>query len=178
MSDSDLKLISTQCPKCGHHRWLAAADRLVWLQQAGFLRRQKDPSSEIVAEMFRLKMPELPCPNCQQKGVKIVPKTTVEDDDSQWETNPTLQSNQVSTRYCDQCRNPIDPERLELFPTTVRCVDCQRRIEKGELQPDGSQATNADYCPRCGDFLQTVRNRSSLGAYRVQCSSCGFKPRR
>jgi hypothetical protein len=178
MSDSDLKLISTQCPNCGLHRWLAAADRLVWLQQAGFLRRQKDPSSEIVAEMFRLKMPELPCPNCQQKGVKIVSKTNVEDDDSQWETNPSLQSNQLSSRYCDQCRNPIDPERLELFPTTVRCVDCQRKLEKGEFQPDSSQATNADYCPRCGDFLQTIRNRSSLGAYRVQCSSCGFKPRR
>jgi predicted RNA-binding Zn-ribbon protein involved in translation (DUF1610 family) len=157
---------------------LAAADRLVWLQQAGFLRRQKDPSSEIVAEMFRLKMPELPCPNCQQKGVKIVPKTKVEDDDSQWETNPSLQANQVAIRYCDQCRNPIDPERLEFFPATVRCVDCQRKLENGEVQPDSSQATNADYCPRCGDFLQTVRNRSSLGAYRVQCPSCGFKPRR
>ncbi|MEK6206632.1 MAG: TraR/DksA C4-type zinc finger protein [Chloroflexota bacterium] len=31
---------------------------------------------------------------------------------------------------CEDCGHPIAKERLEVFPQTARCVDCQRRKER------------------------------------------------
>ncbi len=31
---------------------------------------------------------------------------------------------------CERCGNPIDPERLEIFPETTLCVDCKRETER------------------------------------------------
>ena len=30
---------------------------------------------------------------------------------------------------CEDCARPIDPDRLELLPTTTRCIECQERAE-------------------------------------------------
>lgn len=150
----------------------------MWLQQAGFLRRHKDPASDIVAVMFGLKLPELPCPGCQKKGVRISQQVqSIEDDDSQWDTAGSGGTTQAADKYCTDCRSVIDPDRLEFFPDTVRCGDCQRKFE-GQADGRTSDQWNVDdLCPRCGDFLQTRRNRSSLNAYRVQCPGCGYTPR-
>jgi DnaK suppressor protein len=39
---------------------------------------------------------------------------------------------------CIHCGNTIGVKRLEALPYTPSCIDCQEKIEKGEL--DGSQA--------------------------------------
>lgn len=31
---------------------------------------------------------------------------------------------------CERCGNPIDPERLEIFPETTLCVNCKRESER------------------------------------------------
>lgn len=31
---------------------------------------------------------------------------------------------------CELCHNPIDPERLEIFPETTLCIDCKRKVER------------------------------------------------
>lgn len=31
---------------------------------------------------------------------------------------------------CDQCRRPIDPERLELLPSATLCIECKRQAER------------------------------------------------
>ena len=175
----DPRIVTTCCPHCQHTRPWTAADRLAWMQQAGYLRRQKDPANDIVAEMFRLKLSELPCPNCQRPGSKIVANVqAIEDDDSQWDTAAPAAESTTAVRYCSDCREQIDPDRLEFFPETTRCVACQRKQENGESTGNNASFTEDDLCPRCGDFLQTRRNRSSLTPYRVQCGNCGFTPRR
>lgn len=31
---------------------------------------------------------------------------------------------------CERCGNPIDPERLEIFPETTLCINCKRETER------------------------------------------------
>ena len=31
---------------------------------------------------------------------------------------------------CESCGNPIEPERLEIFPETTLCIECKRKTEK------------------------------------------------
>lgn len=175
----DTRIITTQCPHCHHTRPWTTADRLIWLQRSGFLRKHKDPADEIVAEMFRLKLSELPCPACQQPGGRIVTQVqAVEDDDEQWDTLGSSDESSTEVRYCTDCREQIDPDRVELFPETTRCVACQRKFENGEGGRNHGSVEAEDLCPRCGDFLQTQRNRSSRIAYRVQCGNCGYSPKR
>lgn len=35
---------------------------------------------------------------------------------------------------CVECGNPIGPKRLEALPWTPYCIDCQEKIERGELE--------------------------------------------
>lgn len=173
------RIITTQCPHCHQSRPWTQADRLVWLHQSGFLRKHKDPVDEIVQEMFRLKLAELPCPNCHKPGVKIVPTVqAVEDNDDEWDTTGGGEGSAAAAKYCVDCREQIDPERVELFRDVTRCIDCQRRFENGEQSGKSAVFSADDLCPRCGDFLQTHRNRSSRTAYRVQCQGCGYSPKR
>lgn len=175
----DTRIVTTQCPHCHQSRPWTKADRLVWLQQSGFLRKHKDPADDIVSEMFRLKLQELPCPNCQKTGVRVVTQVqAVEEDDEQWDTAATAVASDELVRFCIDCREQIDPDRVELFPETTRCVACQRKFESGEASGRSESFSADDLCPRCGDFLQTHRNRSSRTAYRVQCGSCGYAPKR
>lgn len=174
-----LGLVVTQCPHCRQCRTWTKADRLMWLQRSGFLRKQKDPGEEVVAEMFRLKLQLLPCLNCQKPGVREASQSqNVENDDEQWDTSPSTSSASAGERYCADCREQIDPDRIELFPEVTRCVICQLKFETGQSSGSGASAEACDLCPRCGDFLQTLRNRSSRVAYRVQCRSCGYSPKR
>ncbi|HEX4020413.1 MAG TPA: TraR/DksA family transcriptional regulator [Acidobacteriaceae bacterium] len=34
---------------------------------------------------------------------------------------------------CQHCENTIGPKRLEALPWTPYCIDCQERMEKGEI---------------------------------------------
>ena len=40
---------------------------------------------------------------------------------------------QAEGRYgiCDDCGEPIDPERLEVRPQATLCISCQRKVEEG-----------------------------------------------
>lgn len=74
----------------------------------------------------------------------------------------------IGSRPCKVCRKPIPAERLEVFPDTVRCVDCQN-------QPD---AAEADYCPQCGTPM-TVQSSQGQGIakYVNRCPDCGYRER-
>lgn len=40
---------------------------------------------------------------------------------------------------CTHCGNEIGPKRLEAMPSTPYCIECQEKVEKGELE-DSSRA--------------------------------------
>jgi DnaK suppressor protein len=37
---------------------------------------------------------------------------------------------------CQQCGQPINPERLEILPATSLCVACSAAVEESGVQPD------------------------------------------
>lgn len=37
---------------------------------------------------------------------------------------------------CQQCGQPINPERLEILPATALCVACSAAVEESGVQPD------------------------------------------
>ena len=41
---------------------------------------------------------------------------------------------------CQHCEATIGPKRLEALPWTPYCIDCQERIEKGEIEPEARVA--------------------------------------
>jgi DnaK suppressor protein len=41
---------------------------------------------------------------------------------------------------CVHCYQAIGPKRIEALPWTPYCIDCQEKIEKGELEPAASVA--------------------------------------
>jgi RNA polymerase-binding transcription factor DksA len=41
---------------------------------------------------------------------------------------------------CERCGAQIDPERLEILPATVLCVDCARAVDTSATSPLGSRA--------------------------------------
>jgi RNA polymerase-binding transcription factor DksA len=40
------------------------------------------------------------------------------------------QSQTTGYGICEKCGNPIEPERLEIFPETTLCVNCKRETER------------------------------------------------
>lgn len=41
---------------------------------------------------------------------------------------------------CVSCHKPIGQKRLEAVPWTPRCIDCQERIERGQIDDSGRAA--------------------------------------
>ena len=40
------------------------------------------------------------------------------------------QAQSIGYGICEKCGQPIDPERLEIFPETTLCIDCKRQSER------------------------------------------------
>ncbi|MGE3272888.1 MAG: TraR/DksA C4-type zinc finger protein [Chloroflexota bacterium] len=64
-----------------------------------------------------------------QREVDYTIKSIVEDEVHQVQE---AQRRQAEGRYgvCDNCGQPIDPERLAVRPQATLCITCQRRLEE------------------------------------------------
>lgn len=146
---------SLSCPSCGWRTVCGSADIASRLRLVGLLRRDKDPDDDILAALFDDAAARMTCPTCKQVGLTAGDADTADDDDD-WQT----------AVLCEACRKPIDPERLEVFPDSKRCVACQARSESGVPEPD-----EPDFCPRCGSLVELrVSRGSGLTRYRRFCT--------
>lgn len=144
---------------CGHCAWteLAGMNRCQqWLGQLGVLRRNENPSEDEVRELTIAYAHKIACPDCEAVGLDIVPYDRSEDS---WGSKP-----------CEACGEPIDADRLEIFPDTELCVQCQRDHEQG--RPPSNAPT---FCPRCGSVME-VRKSGGAGVTRYELV-CGNFPR-
>ncbi len=128
---------------------------LQWLREQGKLIREKKPPNDLIEELARLVSQHEHCSSCGHAGLASEAPESLPDDE--W----------GGRRLCRDCRKPLDPLRLEVFPDAERCAACQQRDEQGL-----DAAT--DYCPRCGGEL-SVQSRGSRGTYRQTCADCGYR---
>jgi RNA polymerase-binding transcription factor DksA len=147
------------CPACQWTEVCGPGAMLGWLRSVKMARRDTEPDPELIAELFRSAVDRFECPECHAKGlIALASQADAEEqDDEAW----------GMARICQGCQRPIPRERLEVFPNTRLCVDCQAKDDRGE------QGGAAEYCPRCGNVM-VLRQSSGAGLarYKMTCPSC------
>jgi hypothetical protein len=145
---------SLACEDCGWRTFCGAEEIAAKLRLVGLLRRETEPDEATLAELLPCAVGRMTCPGCKRIGLVVSEPEIDEDDD--WQT----------AILCEACRKPIPPERLEVFPDSKRCVDCQSRAESGE--PDDDEP---EFCPRCGALLELrVSRGSGITRYKRFCT--------
>lgn len=154
----DEQWIELRCAACGYRESIPFEALVEQIRRVGHLRKTAQPSRELVLELARTTPPPFACPRCGAHSPARMPGETGEPEE-QWEL----------TRRCQSCRRDIDPDRLEIFPSTTLCTACQAKSESGD---------NAEYgfCERCGGRLTMAgRSGSGLAGYQLKCSDCGSR---
>lgn len=141
------------CVACGERQRCGTTQLMQRLSEIGMMKRSADPDLELLQELLRSAADRLPCHTCEAVGLTV----SQASDDDEWD----------DVRYCDGCRKPIAPARLEVFPDATRCAVCQTSSESGGQQ-------EREFCEYCGSVM-TIRLRRSAGpaAYEMKCPSCG-----
>ncbi len=140
------------CAACGAKQRCGPTQMMQRLSEIGMMKRNADPDLDLLQELLRSAAGRLICHACQGVGLTV---TQISDDD-QWD----------DVRQCERCRQPIPPERLEVFPDATRCATCQTSTEDGSDQ-------EREFCEQCGSVM-TIRTRRTAGpaAYEMKCPNC------
>ena len=111
---------------------------------------------------MRVNAHRLTCDACHQTGLAIIgaddggplgSRVLAGDDD--WQ----------QAVICQICREPIPPERLEVFPNSIRCAKCQ------DLADRGAEPVPPEYCPKCGALLEMrVSRGGGITRYKQFCT--------
>ncbi len=128
---------------------------LRWLQTVGMMRRAKELDVPVIEELFARTADRFRCPECGCAGL-IVDEFDDDESDEAWGMAP----------ICARCRQPIPPERLEIFPNATLCATCQNTAE-------ATDAETPEYCPRCGSIM-ALRQTTAGGVqrYALFCPQC------
>lgn len=142
------------CRNCGWQTTCGRDDAVARLRIVGMLRREPDPDEEVVTALLVEAAPRMTCPLCKEK--RLHAKATEDVDAEDWQ----------AAVLCEICREPIDPERLEVIPGTKRCTACQGKSETGQLDE-----IEPDYCPNCGALIEVrVSRGGGITRYRRVCT--------
>ena len=156
---SSPKLAELNCPGCQHTEVLAAGGIVRRLASHRMLRRNRDVVWDVLLELLRSSLHNLKCTACDHIGLTL--SLADELDDEAWGI----------PRHCDSCGQPIDPERLEVFPDMRLCSTCQQSNEQGDTPHDEPQ-----FCQRCGALLLLKPSRGpGITRYEYRCSECGAR---
>lgn len=153
MNDNGCRKTLT-CPDCSNIQYCGYPQMLSRLQDVGMMRRSKEPEAMMVVQLFESTAKRFACTACLHVGLQV---GDAEDEWDDW----------GQARSCESCRQPIPPERLEIFPDSKLCVSCQQKDDSGA-------SDEREFCPRCGDVM-SVRLKSGTSQYVMSCASCGSR---
>jgi hypothetical protein len=147
------------CAKCGWRTTCGEDELARRLRALGLLRRSPHPPTELVSELLRVNIHRLPCDACHNTALyspAVSAGLSAEpDDDGDWQ----------QARICEVCREPISPDRLEVFPTARRCAKCQ------DLADRGTEPVVIEFCPKCGAVLEMRVSRGcGITRYKQFCT--------
>ncbi len=145
-----------ECNQCGWRTVCGHEDLARRLRNLGLLRRAPHPPADLVEELARSNLHRLVCDQCHAMGLAFVALDDVETDEAgDWQ----------QAVLCEICRQPVPPERLEIFPKVRRCVSCQNASDRG-MEPDAQE-----YCPKCGALLEVrVSQGGGVTRYKQFCT--------
>jgi hypothetical protein len=147
--------ITLVCGQCNWRTVCGEAELVRRLRAIGAFRRASHPPEELVAEVLRSRVDELPCDHCRQTGLRMSATAAEDASDDGW--------GQVVT--CEICRVPIPAERLAAFPSARRCRACQDAADRNALP------AVAEYCPKCGAILELrVSHAGGITRYKQCCT--------
>lgn len=139
------------CQNCKSTKVLSVLEMHQQLTRLGKLKKQSDPETEILLELYRSTPETARCVQCQQNTLIIAPVRDEFDD--------------LTPRQCAGCGEVIAAERLEVFPDITTCPACASRDD-----------TDQDYCLLCGDLMSIVSSsRHGLTRYVSRCTGCGHE---
>ena len=119
------------------------------------LLREKEPTPELVDSLADAKLSFFVCGHCGQSGL-------------QREDDPEQDHGWPEAKPCRGCSARIPVERLELFPNTQYCAQCQATIDRGET-PEAER----EFCSRCGEVLRHRARQRGIATYELYCPACG-----
>jgi len=143
-----------RCGKCGWRTTCGEDELARRLRKLGLLRRATHPPEEMVSELLTTNSSRLTCDACGAVGLLIAPN----DENEGWD-------DWRQTVLCQICRQPIPPERLEVFPTSKRCVACQDATDRGQTFEE------PEFCPKCGALVELrVSRGGGVTRYKRFCT--------
>ena len=156
------------CRKCGWRTTCGEDELARRLRTLGLLRRSPHPPTELVSELLRVNAHRLTCDTCHSVGLAIV---EADDGGPASLYSPVILAGSENdgdwqqARLCQICREPIDPDRLEIFLDAKRCAKCQNTADQG------AEADLPEFCPKCGALLEMrVSRGGGITRYRQFCT--------
>ncbi len=148
-----------ECPQCGWRTLCGHEELARRLRNLGLLRRAPHPPADLVEELVKANIGRLPCDNCHATGLALA-----EADDASLRGFSDSDDWQQAV-LCEICRQPVPPERLDIFPTARRCVACQDAADRG------AEPLALEYCPKCGALLEMrVSQGGGVTRYKQFCT--------
>lgn len=143
---------AVHCRNCDHVERAGYNMMLRELRALGSFRKIDKPEPEMVQELFFRRLEFIQCAKCDQATLEISEEKVA---DREW----------GQANACERCKKPIPPERLEIFPETTRCAQCQ----------DSASSSEIEYCERCGGLMTVQQSSRGISRYIAMCSECGLR---
>ena len=145
-----------RCNSCGWQTTCGLDEVARRLRTLGLLKRAASPPDDLVCELLTANASRLVCDQCQKVGLVVGEPADADldlydNDDGDWQ----------QAVVCEVCRQPIPPERVEIFPDARRCVACQDVADRGE-EPE-----ELEFCERCGSLVE-LRGQRGRGPHALQ----------
>lgn len=146
--------VTLSCDSCGWQTTCGEVEVARRLRKLGLLRRATHPPEEMVRELLDANTAQLACDQCQSVGL-VVGDPSEDEESGDWQ----------QAVVCEVCRQPIPPERVEVFPDARRCVGCQDVADRGE-EPD-----EPEFCEKCGALVELrVSRGGGITRYKRFCT--------
>jgi len=142
------------CPQCGWQTTCGEVEIARRLRVLGLLKREAKPAEDLVRELLIANARRLACDQCQTAGL-VFSEPEKPEDSGDWQ----------QAIVCEVCKQPIPPERVEVFPDAKRCVGCQDVADRGE-EPE-----EPEFCEKCGSLVELrVSHAGGMTRYKRFCT--------
>jgi len=143
------------CSQCGWQTTCGEVEIARRLRVLGLLKRAANPSAELVRELLLANVRRLACDQCSSAGL-VFSESNAAEDWGDWQ----------QAVVCEVCREPIPPERVEVFPEASRCMGCQDVADRGE-EPE-----EPEFCEKCGSLVELrVSRGGGITRYKRFCTA-------